>query len=144
MVPGEDWLLFLFIPQCTVLHAQTTVRAFVLNFKTYCPSRADYCLRLCVKFYYNVATCIVNHSNANNAALFRTKSRPLTKCIVFAMHVFSRASANAKHTIPTGFSGVPPKGPAIPVMDNATSASKLCNAPLDRKSTRLNSSHSSI
>ena len=39
-------------------------------------------------------------------------------------HALGRAffPAQAKQTVPTGFSGVPPLGPAIPVMASATCA----------------------
>jgi hypothetical protein len=39
------------------------------------------------------------------------------------------ASFTVKQTVPTGFSGVPPPGPAIPVIATAISAPKRCNAP---------------
>src|SRR5262249_43168917 len=39
------------------------------------------------------------------------------------------ALAQAKHTVPTGFSGVPPVGPATPVMDTATLALLRSSAP---------------
>ncbi len=39
------------------------------------------------------------------------------------------ASRTVKQTVPTGLSGVPPPGPAIPVIATAVSAPKRCRAP---------------
>ncbi len=39
-------------------------------------------------------------------------------------------SVTAKKTVPAGFSGVPPSGPAIPVTDAARSDPKRARAPL--------------
>lgn len=39
------------------------------------------------------------------------------------------SSRTVKHTVPTGFSGVPPLGPAIPVIAVAVSAPKPYSAP---------------
>jgi hypothetical protein len=39
------------------------------------------------------------------------------------------ASRTLQHTVPTGFSSVPPSGPAIPVIATAVSASKRFSAP---------------
>ena len=38
-------------------------------------------------------------------------------------------SITQNHTVPTGFSGVPPPGPATPVIATAVSAPNRCRAP---------------
>ena len=43
------------------------------------------------------------------------------------------ASFTVKQTVPTGFSGVPPPGPAIPVIATAVSAPKRCSAPVGHR-----------
>ena len=37
--------------------------------------------------------------------------------------------ATANHTVPTGFSSVPPPGPAMPVTETAMSTPSRCSAP---------------
>ena len=68
-------------------------------------------------------------SSENIADVRRTMARspPKNRCLVPSR---PSRSATAKQTVPTGFSAVPPSGPAIPVTDAARSAPNRASAPL--------------
>ena len=65
--------------------------------------------------------------SADNAARCRTEPRLYAlNCILTAVDLRS-VDAKPNHTVPTGFSGVPPSGPAIPEMLYAASDPDMCN-----------------
>jgi hypothetical protein len=64
----------------------------------------------------------------------RTDARsPSKRCVAAFTHGAlpgSRRMAHAKQTVPTGLSGVPPSGPAMPVTATATCAALCDSAPI--------------